>query len=139
MIELMVTFAVTVILLSFAIPALIDPEIRSRVEVGLSFAGPAQEALLKTCESDEMAVVNSNLDAGYFYIPSGSDEDYLNRILLGADCAKDSLVIVIWTGSTGAPVDPVLELSANISSGDSWTCRVITGDMNHVPEACRGS
>ncbi len=137
LIEVIMTFAVALVLFSLTVPMTLDAGIRARVDVGLSITGEAQEALLKTCEANESAIVSSNLDAGYFYIPSGGAPDYVNRIMLEADCANDSMSIVLWTVDTGAETDPVLELSVNLSTGDTWTCHVILGDLNHVPELCR--
>ena len=137
-IEIMIAFAVMALTLAFTLPSAIDQKIRDRVETTLEQASSAKQALLRTCEVDAKAMVNSNIQAGYSHIPTGSDEDYMDRILLGADCAKDSMVIVIWTSHTGAPTDPVLELTADQPDDSSaWTCRVIIGDLRHVPKACQ--
>ena len=137
-IEVMLAFAVMALTLAFTLPSAFDQKIRDRVETTLEQASSAKQALLRTCEVDAKAMVNSNLQAGYFHIPTGSDEDYTDRILLGADCANDSMVIVIWTSHTGAPTDPVLELTSNQPDDSSaWTCRVISGDLRHVPNACQ--
>jgi prepilin-type N-terminal cleavage/methylation domain-containing protein len=137
-IEVMVAFAVMALTLAFTLPSAIDQKIRDRVETTLEQASSAKQALLRTCDLDAKATVNSNFDAGYFYIPTGSDEDYMGRIALGADCANDSMKIVIWTSHTGAPTDPVLELTADRpDDSTAWTCRVIVGDLRHVPKVCQ--
>ena len=64
----------------------------------------------------------------------------MSKILLGADCAKESMVIVIWTSVTGAPTDPILELTAEGPGNEPpWVCRLIRGDLKHVPSECRNS
>jgi hypothetical protein len=139
-IEVMIAFAVTSMLLAYTLPSALEQGIRSRVEIGLSSARPAQQALLNTCQTNDKAMIRNNLDAGYSYIPTGSSEDYMDKILLGADCAKESMVIMIWTSSTGAPTDPVIELTANELSEDAaWTCRLIQGDLRYVPSVCHNS
>ena len=71
-------------------------------------------------------------------VPAETEADYLDRILLGADCGRDAMAVVIWTGSTGAATDPVVEWNAQ-RDGDAhrWTCRLVAGDIRHVPEECR--
>jgi len=138
LIEVLIVFAVVSIMMTATMPAFRDQVIREKVSKGLTHAASAQEALQRTCESNEQALVRSNLDADYFYIPSGTDEDHVNRILLGADCAKQTMAVVIWTGHTGAKTDPVIELSSDLANGpDNWACRLIVGDFRHVPEDCR--
>jgi hypothetical protein len=138
LIEVLVVFAVTSIFVAYTLPDMGGLSIRAKVAEGLSLVEPAKAALEQTCEIDDHAVVKNNLEAGYFYVPSGTDEDYLDRVLLGADCAKKSMVIVVWTGSTGANTDPVIELTANApGAAEPWTCRLIRGNASHVPADCR--
>ena len=139
LIEIMIVFAVTFIMLASTLPSFIDKVIRAKVNESLSLAEPAKEALLKTCETNGTAVVHNNLEADYFYIPTGTKEDYVDRILLGADCANEFMVIIIWTGSTGAETNPILELSTDGAGDNTWTCRVIQGDLRHVPSTCHNS
>lgn len=140
LVEVLIVFAVTSIALAYTFPALIDQSIRAKVNEGLTLAEPAKEALVKTCEKDSQAKVNNNLEADYFYVPSGTEQDYVNRILLGADCSKNSMVIVIWTGNTGAPTDPIIEMHANgPDAAEPWSCRLIRGDERHVPSSCKQS
>jgi len=138
MIEVLIVFAVTSLAVAYSVPKLTDQAIRANVVEGLSLAEPAKEALARICANDQQAIVHNNLDADYFYVPSGSHDDYLNRMQLGADCANQSMVIVIWTGNTGAASDPIIELSSNGSDdADDWTCRLIHGDAHHVPSYCQ--
>jgi Tfp pilus assembly protein PilE len=138
LIEVIVVFAVTSVFVAYTLPDLGGLLIRAKVAEGLSLVEPAKAALEQTCESDHQAVVKDNLEAGYFYIPSGTEEDYLDRVQLGADCAKKTMVIVVWTGSTGANTDPVIELTANAPGAiEPWTCRLIRGNASHVPADCR--
>lgn len=139
LIEVMIAFSVTSILLAATLPSFADKVIRAKVDESLGLAESAKKALIKTCEANATAVVSKNLDANYFYLPTGTKEDYVNRILLGADCASDFMVIVIWTGSTGAKTDPILEFSANGPGDETWTCRVIRGDLRHIPSVCHDS
>lgn len=138
MIEVLIVFAVTSLALAYTFPKLTDQAIRAKVSQGLSLAEPAKEALARTCANDQQAIVHNNLEADYFYVPSGSDDDYLNRVLLGADCANQTMVIVIWTVNTGAASDPIIELSSNATDdANDWTCRLIHGDTHHVPSDCQ--
>ncbi len=138
LIEVLIVFAVTAIALAYTFPTLTDQAIRAKVSQGLTLAEPAKEALEKTCADNQQAIVHNNLEADYFYVPSGSDDDYLNRVLLGADCASQTMVIVLWTGNTGAVSDPIIELSSNgPDDAEAWTCRVIRGDTRHVPNDCQ--
>ncbi len=140
LVEVIIVFALVSIIFTYALPDVHDQLVRSSVEDSLKLAGPAQDALLKTCNANGAAIVKTNLDAGYFYIPSGTEQDHVNNILLGANCSKGSMFIVIWTTSTGAETDPILELSADGSGADrSWTCHTIRGELRHVPSACRNS
>ena len=139
-IEGMVTFAVTAIILAFTLPSAFEQNIRDNVDVSLEFASAAKTALQNSCKANQKALISNNIEAGYFYTPSGSGVDHMNKIELGADCAQQSKVIVIWTSNTGAPTDPVLELTANGTRKESsWTCRVIEGDIRYVPSECQGA
>jgi len=140
LIEILVVFAITSIALAYTFPALIDQSIRAKVNESISLAEPAKEALEKTCAKNAQATVSNNLEADYFYVPSGTEQDYVNKILLGADCSKKSMVIVIWTGNTGAPTDPIIEMHANgPDAAEPWSCRLIRGDERHVPSQCTQS
>lgn len=112
--------------------------VRGKVETALGVSTQAALALESTCSANRDAKVGNNLDADFFYVPSRSEEDFLERILLGADCAKGEMVVVIWTTQTGAETDPVLELNArNVEGSSVWSCFLISGQPNHVPEWCR--
>lgn len=138
MIEVLIVFAVTSLAVAYSVPRLTDQAILANVVEGLSLAEPAKEALARTCANDQHAIVKNNLDADYFYVPSGSGDDHLNRVLLGADCANQTMVIVIWTGNTGAASDPIIELSSDgTDDSENWTCRLIHGDTHHVPSDCQ--
>lgn len=144
--EILIVFAIATIILSGTLP---DPQqtlIRANVGESLKIATSAQQALLTTCDSNNAAVVKTNLDAGFFYLPTGTEEDHISRILLGANCSSDEMVIILWTSSTGAETDPVIELVANtpadLTDGNTeieytWSCHLIKGDLQHVPAGCQ--
>ncbi len=140
LIEVLIVFAVTAIAMAYTFPKLTDQAIRAKVSQGLSMAQTAIEALENTCAENQQAIVHNNLEADFFYVPSKSEDDYLNRVLLGADCASQTMVIVLWTGNTGAALDPIIELSSNgPGDAEAWTCRVIRGDTRHVPSDCHAA
>ena len=137
LIEVLIAFAVTCIFLVMTLPAHRDSLIRDRVAKAISSAEAAKKALIETCASNMNAVVARNRDAGYFYIPSAEAGDYISAIELGADCARKSMIIVIWTGNTGARNDPVITLTAIGSGhGESWSCHLMEGNLRHVPSIC---
>ena len=120
--------------------------IRSNVQHSFEVAMGAQKALLKTCQTNRQAQVRSNLDADYFYVPSATEEDHVSRVLLGANCASDDMVVVLWTTATGADTDPIIELVAQRLPGSSenqnridfaWKCHLIKGEPEHLPAGCR--
>ena len=118
--------------------ALNSRSVEANVSEALVMSVEAMSALEATCSADSKAVVRDNLDAGYLYVPSGGDEDYLRRITLGADCARDMMVVVVWTAATGAEIDPIVEFStATLDEGMRWQCRLIAGEPRHVPDFCR--
>jgi len=137
-IEVLIAFAVTCIFLATTLPAHRDSMVRDRVSEGIRMASSAREALMKTCAADTQSVVKRNVDAGYLYIPSIEAGDYVRKIELSADCANRSMVVLIWTGNTGAANDPVIALTADSSGhGESWSCRLLEGNLRHVPSTCR--
>lgn len=140
LLDVAMSFAAVSILVSFTVPTHLDTTVRQRVDLGMALAEDARLALEHTCRSNASAVVSDNLDAGYFYIPSGGANDYARRILLGADCAAREMAIVLWTTHTGAAVDPVLEWAGEVNGEEiNWTCHLILGDVRHVPGECRNS
>ena len=137
LIEVLIAFAVTCIFLAMTLPAHRDSLVRDRVAKAISSVDAAKKALIETCASDQEAVVTQNLDADYFYIPSAEAGDFISDIELGANCARKSMVIVIWTGNTGASSDPVITLTADGSGhGESWSCHLMEGSLRHVPAVC---
>jgi hypothetical protein len=136
-IEVLIAFAVTCIFLATTLPAHRDSLIRDRVSGSIRMAVPAREALMKTCAADAQSVVKRNIDAGYLFIPSPEAGDYISKIELSADCARRSMIVLIWTGNTGATHDPVIALTADSSGhGESWSCQLLEGDLRHVPATC---
>lgn len=135
--EVLIAFAATAVFVSVSAPLSRDLGVRLRVLESLEILGEAQEALVHTCTNNPEAVVNSNLEAGFLYIPAGNSEDHLSNVLLGADCAKGEMVIHLWTAETGATPDPVIEVSATGHDGDAWVCRLLQGQPQHVPKICR--
>ena len=141
LIEVLIVFAVICIFLAMTMPAHRDSLVRDRVAKAIRSADAAKKALIETCASDQYAVVNQNLEADYFYIPAAEvdaeEEDYINVIELRSDCAKKSMVIVIWTWHTGARTNPVLTLIADgTGHGESWSCHLMEGSPKHVPSNC---
>lgn len=143
LVETLIVLAALAIVAASALPGIADRSVRSKVNEGLLYAGDAMKALEQVCAQDGTAVVKTNLDAAYFYLPSDSEQDFVQRIVLGADCATDAMAIVIWTSSTGADTDPVVEISAESVLRTEhgiepvWTCKLIAGDPGHVPDECR--
>ena len=136
-IEVLIAFAVTCIFLATTLPAHRDSLIRDRVSESIRMAIPAREALVKTCAADAQSLVKRNIDAGYLFIPSLEAGDYISKIELSADCARRSMIVLIWTGNTGATHDPVIALTADSSGhGESWSCQLLEGDLRHVPATC---
>lgn len=145
-IEVVIAFAITSVLVAAAMPNFQDYAVRARVIEGLSVTTSAQNALVRTCIADETARVRTNQDAGYVYVPPASGENFVEKIVLAADCAKKDLIVMVWTGNTGASPEPIIEMSARIPSGVTagsfdepyyWNCRIIRGDFSHVPSNCR--
>jgi hypothetical protein len=113
---------------------------------GLRLAEPARQALVDVCLADGNAVVTSNRDADYYYRRPPADRDFIDRVSIAADCEKKNLTVMVWMVDTGASPEPIFELTARVPSGvlsDGfekpyyWNCRLIRGDMAHVPEDCR--
>ena len=137
LIEVMIAFAVTSILVAFTLPSYFDQVLKERVDKGMSQIGEAQSALAATCESDASAIVTDNQDAGFLYLPDKSKNGYIREMLLAADCAEKTMVIVVWINHLGDGIDPILEWSANGSGNEaSWTCRLVRGEMHQVPGFC---
>ena len=146
LLEVMIAFAVTSMLLAATLPNYTDYMIRERVSEGLKLASSAQETLIGACEIDEMAIVSDRFETGYSYDPEASEDRFVEKITIEADCAKGLMGVVVWTGHSGADVDPIIEFTADFqpdfangkSAGQySWTCRTIRGELNHVPFDCR--
>ncbi len=146
LLEVMIAFAVTSMLLAATLPNYTDYMIRERVSEGLKLASSAQEALIDACKMDEMAIVSDLFETGYSYNPETPQDVFVEKITIEADCAKKLMGVVVWTGHTGADVDPIIELTADFqpvvvngeSAGQySWTCRTIRGEYSQVPLDCR--
>ena len=146
LIEVVIVFAITAVLVAATMPNFQDYAIRAKVIEGLDITTAAQDALVRTCMGNESAVVKTNQDAGYLYVPPPSSENFIEKIVLAADCAKKDLIVMVWTGNTGANPEPIIEMSARIPSGVTaesfeepyyWNCRIIRGDFSHVPSNCR--
>ena len=146
LLEVIIVFAITAVLVALSMPNFHDYSTRARVVDALDQATPAQSALVSTCMQDNKAVVKNNADAGYVHHRSSPDRDFVDRVVLAADCEKKNLVVMVWTYNTGARHDPVIEWTAEVPSGVTtegfeppygWPCRVIRGDYAHVPPECR--
>jgi type IV pilus assembly protein PilA len=146
LLEVVIAFAITSILVAATMPNLHDYSVRARVEEGLMQAIPAQNALVAACMRDNNAIIKDNLEAGYQYVATDPDKDFVDRVVLAADCAGKQLSVMVWTFGTGAETDPIIEWMAKVPSGVTsegfeppyyWNCRVIRGDFAHVPADCR--
>lgn len=146
LLEVVIAFAITSILVAATMPNFTDYGIRAKVEEGLLQAIPAQSALVTACMRDDRAIVRHNRDAGYQYVATEPDKDFIDRVVLAADCAGKRLSVTVWTFGTGAETDPIIEWTAKVPSGVMaegfeppyyWNCRVIRGDFAHVPPECR--
>ena len=114
--------------------------VEANVSEAIGRSVDAMKALEQICLSDSDAVVRHNLDADYLYVPSGTEIDYIDRIVLGADCSRNMMTVVVWTAATGADANPIVELSTTGQTGTiEWQCHLIRGKPSHVPEFCRTS
>jgi Tfp pilus assembly major pilin PilA len=145
-IEVIIAFAITMILVAATMPNFHDYTVRARVAEGLRLTEPARQALVDACLADGSATVSSNADADYHYRRPPVDSDFIDRIVLAADCEKKDLTVMVWMTQTGATPEPVIELTAWVPSGVlsdrfeapySWYCRLIRGDFADVPPDCR--
>ncbi len=146
LLEVIIAFAITAVLVAITMPNFHDYSTRARVVDAMEQASPAQSALVRTCMADENAIVDSNADAGYVHRSTNPEHDFVDRVVLAADCAERNLVVMVWTYNTGAQPDPVIEWTAEVPSGVTvegfeppygWHCRLIRGDFAHVPTECR--
>ena len=146
LIEVAIAFAITAVLVAATLPNYHDYSVRARVAEGLRLTEPARQALVDVCMADAKAVVKSNADADYHYRRPPLDRDFIDRIVLAADCGKKNLTVMVWMAQTGAHPEPVIELTAWVPSGVlsdgfeepyDWRCRLIRGDFAEVPPDCR--
>ena len=146
LLEVIIAFAITSVLVAATMPNYQDYTVRARVNEALKLASPAQGALVRACQDDQSAVVKSNREAGYVYSPTTPDQDFVDRVTVAADCGKKDLVVMVWTYNTGGQPDPIIEWTAKVPSGVTaegfetpyyWNCRIIRGDFAHVPPECR--
>ena len=146
LIEVVIAFAITCVLVAAAMPNFEDYGVRAKVTEALDQSIDAQSALVRTCMRDNQAVVRKNTDAGYRHVPASPGRDFVDHVDLSADCAARSLSVTVWTFNTGASSDPVIEWTAKVPSGVTsegfeppyyWNCRIIRGEFGHVPNECR--
>lgn len=146
LLEVIIAFAITSILVAATMPNYQDYTVRARVIEGMRMALPAQDSLVRACTQDEQAIINDNRDAGYVYRPSAPDRDFVDHVVLAGDCKKKELVVMVWLYNTGGQTDPVIEWTAKVPSGVLtegfeppyyWNCRIIRGEFAHVPRECR--
>lgn len=146
LLEVIIAFAITSILVAATMPNFQDYAIRGRVIEAINQVEPAERALVNTCMNDETAIVDQNEDADYWHRPQPAEQDFVDRVVLAADCLEKDLTVMVWMINTGATPEPIIELSAMVPSGVTsegfeepyfWNCRVIRGDYAHVPTECR--
>ena len=80
LLEVIIAFAITSVLVAATMPNYHDYTVRARVNEALSLASPAQDALVRTCKKDEKALVTSNQDAGSVYAAPALDQDFIDRV-----------------------------------------------------------
>lgn len=146
MLEVIIAFSITSILVAATMPNFQDYNIRARVVEGLRLAESAERALVDACLEDEQAQIRNNRDADYWYRRPSADRDYIDRIEISADCEKKNLSVIVWMIQTGASPEPIVQLTARVPDGVTsegfeepyyWNCRLIRGNFEHVPEVCR--
>jgi type II secretory pathway pseudopilin PulG len=144
LIEVVIAFAVTALLVGATLPDVRDDAVRARVAEGLRAAEASRQVLIDACRADARALIQRDEGAAFESAQAPLDHDLIDRVHLAADCARRDLRIVVWTARTGASPDPVLEFTARASADngaftapDHWSCRLITGDAEYVPPDCR--
>ncbi|MGY6588555.1 MAG: pilin [Wenzhouxiangella sp.] len=129
LIELMLIVAVIGVLMAIAVPAYQNYTIRSKVSECLSMAGSARTAV-----GFRQQVLGR--------LPGNDAEAQFN--FSGARFCDDIRIaeggtIQLFTRNTGAPVDPVIQLTPNTAMASlNWDCELIDGSPSHVPSLCRG-
>lgn len=131
LVELIIALGILAILMALAIPAYQDYTIRTRVAEGLYTAGSAKTAVVETFQTNSS--VPDELSTGF----SSSPSRYVDTIVIAND---GSGIITITTKDTGAVEDPVLILTPDFTTSESfttWRCEFTDGDMRHIPAECR--
>ena len=140
LIELMIVIAIIAILLALALPAYQDYSIRARVSEGLSVAAAAKLAAAETCQSDPAETTLDNPTAGYTFTAGGTDDDFVDDVVITGDCTGTFTVTATVNGNTGspqAPFDLILTGEMPADGGQvTWVC-TSNGPPQHVPVSCR--
>jgi type IV pilus assembly protein PilA len=131
-----VVIAALVLVALVAIPAWRNSRIRGHVAEALKVADTAK---LVVMESATVHGGLAHIDASDLtYNAKATASDYIAKITIGADGR-----INLATKDTGASPDPVLVLTPSERAADKgsapiqWSCQVVTGDPDLVPEDCR--
>lgn len=127
LVELTIVIAILAIMVAIGVPTYTDHSIRSRVAESLEAAEPAKAAAIEALDDERYAV-------GRTETLWPSEIEYIDSIVIEA-----SGTIRIATQSTGAQLDPVVELRPTQVSGSHavWNCRRISGLDKHLPGKCR--
>ena len=70
LIELLIAFAFTSILMSFTLPASLDQAIRAKAGVGLSLVSLPDQAPNRTCEANRATETENSAEAGQSLLPA---------------------------------------------------------------------
>ncbi len=136
LIELMIVVAVIAIILTMAIPAYYDYQIRVKIGEGLSVAAAAKAAAGSVCQEDLTLVGLDNVAAGYTF--DGATPFVLDIVISG-QCSQP--IVTIYTQNTGAPGPaPEITLTGEFLDGYgriSWECTSPNTANQFLPSRCR--
>jgi prepilin-type N-terminal cleavage/methylation domain-containing protein len=134
LIELMIVVAVIAIILTMALPAYSDYQVRAKVGEGLSLANSAVIAVAASCQEDPTITTLTNSLAGYYFTPT----KFVASVQISGTCVAP--VISVITQNTGAPdPQPALTITGDFPPGVGrieWTC-TNNGQNQYVPKTCR--
>ena len=131
-----VLIALLVLVAVVAVPAWRDHQIRGHVAEAIKVADTAK---LVVMESATVHGGLAHIDASDLtYNAKATASEYIAQITIGADGS-----IRLATKDTGASPDPVVLLIPSEHAADNgaspiqWSCQLVAGDPNLVPEDCR--
>jgi type IV pilus assembly protein PilA len=131
LIELMIVLAILSIIVGVAVPAYQDFTVRAKVAEGMNVATTAKNAVVETLHS--LGNIPNQTSTGFQFFGT----KYVQSVTI----ASGTGVIEITTRDTGAPVNPVLQLTPDLTNTRAslrWSCTLSAGETRHVPSECRG-